>query len=752
MGRDLTNLHISESFQYLLQVSGSEVNDGLGVDVDSLNLDIVGTASTASYVAAADVDGTVANATSASFASTASLALELEGGVSLQSVLDTGNTATASIDLDGAINATNVTASFQGDLEGTAATASYVESAQSASYIPGANVDGNVTGSNKVTLTNTAANSNFGIPLVDSTDAGGNTDLLVSTENSLLFNPSTKVFTFADNADIESSGDVNIQGNLTASNASFTSASIGFLESVTGSAKIIGDAFIILNNNTPTERYAGVVVQDSGSTNNTASLEFDGQTNDWFYEYTDDGGVTAEHGVVLFGPGYNTKGAHVYPSNNTILKGTGDHHVVDSSITDDGTLVSIDSDVSASGYISASAFVGDGSALTGVAGLALGDTATSLASALTTNVASAQGAGDVAIGDGAVARGGDAVSIGKDANASSNDAQAVAIGSEADASFSCLALGYRADASNFGIAIGGFTSNQGGISIGRAAQGNNSNILAIGGDARVDGARGIALGNQARTDNDNSIALGYLAKATGSLALSVKINDADLMTATTASQDVTFAGAVTASAFSGDGSGLTGVDGFPFSGSASISGSLEVQMDDVDVAVTVIDGDATGSLVDNLHPTIASSSAQVNHIVTIEQDQYDAITPDENTFYIISDATDEVLPGNLEVSGQIYSPTSAVSVASSTASIDWNDSNFQTLDASAGSIHIDAPTNIKSGTTYTLVITSGSGITGYDSTFKFSEGTAPTFSGGTDILTMVSDGTNLYGTGLANFS
>jgi hypothetical protein len=116
--------------------------------------------------------------------------------------------------------------------------------------------------------------------------------------------------------------------------------SFTYLESVTGSAKIIGDAYIILNNNTPAERYAGLVVQDSGSAGVTASLEFDGQNNDWFYEYSDDGGVTTDHGVVLFGPEYNTKGSPTYPTSNRLVKGNGDHHIVDSSITDNGTTVS----------------------------------------------------------------------------------------------------------------------------------------------------------------------------------------------------------------------------------------------------------------------------------------------------------------------------------------------------------------------------------------------------------------------------
>jgi hypothetical protein len=52
----------------------------------------------------------------------------------------------------------------------------------------------------------------------------------------------------------------------------------------------------------------------------TASLEFDGQTNDWFYEYSDDGGATTDHGAVLFGPEYNTKGSPTYPLVIDLLK------------------------------------------------------------------------------------------------------------------------------------------------------------------------------------------------------------------------------------------------------------------------------------------------------------------------------------------------------------------------------------------------------------------------------------------------
>lgn len=128
--------------------------------------------------------------------------------------------------------------------------------------------------------------------------------------------------------------------------------SFAYIESVTGSAKIIGDAYIVLNNNTPSERFAGIQIYDSGSAGVTASLEFDGQTNDWFYEYSDDNGVTTEHGVVLFGAEYSTKGNPTYPTNNIIQKGNGGHHLLDSNISDNGTTITLNSNVQVNGNIS----------------------------------------------------------------------------------------------------------------------------------------------------------------------------------------------------------------------------------------------------------------------------------------------------------------------------------------------------------------------------------------------------------------
>jgi hypothetical protein len=129
-------------------------------------------------------------------------------------------------------------------------------------------------------------------------------------------------------------------------------ASFGYIESVTGSAKIIGDAFIILNNDTPAERYAGIIVVDSGSINTTASLQFDGQTNDWFYEYNS--ASIVDHAVVLFGPEYSTIGNPTYLTDNRIPKATDRHHLIDSNISDNGTTISLGSNTQVTGSLNVS--------------------------------------------------------------------------------------------------------------------------------------------------------------------------------------------------------------------------------------------------------------------------------------------------------------------------------------------------------------------------------------------------------------
>jgi len=96
MGRNLGPLNIKDSYQELVQISGSILTDGVGVNIDSLTV-------TASHATIADASISASYAqtsTSSSYALTASFA---EGIVTpnLQEVLDAGNVSTTNLILTG---------------------------------------------------------------------------------------------------------------------------------------------------------------------------------------------------------------------------------------------------------------------------------------------------------------------------------------------------------------------------------------------------------------------------------------------------------------------------------------------------------------------------------------------------------------------------------------------------------------------------------------------------------------------------
>ncbi len=107
MGRNLGPLNIKDSYEGLVQISGSQLTDGSGSLISSLDVTAsdATTATTASYVAGANVDGQVASALSSSYALTASFA-ENAPTPTLQQVTDEGNTTTNSIIVTDAQNRT----------------------------------------------------------------------------------------------------------------------------------------------------------------------------------------------------------------------------------------------------------------------------------------------------------------------------------------------------------------------------------------------------------------------------------------------------------------------------------------------------------------------------------------------------------------------------------------------------------------------------------------------------------------------
>ena len=166
----------------------------------------------------------------------------------------------------------------------------------------------------------------------------------------------------------------------------------------------------------------------------------------------------------------------------------------------------------------------------------------------------------------------------------------------------------------------------------------------------------------------------------------------------------------------------------------------------------------TGSFIDNLgqEDIPAASGSQVQHIVNLSQTEYDALTPDANTLYVIDGS--ETL-GDTVVSGSLIGEVTALSIASTTASMDCSTGNYFTLTLANGvDTHLDV-SNIQTGQTINLKLTNNAtaaGTISFGSEFEFEGGTAFTATAATsavDILTFVSfDGTSLQTVGVKNFS
>tara|TARA_R110002110_G_scaffold2253_5_gene10225 strand:- start:843 stop:2654 length:1812 start_codon:yes stop_codon:yes gene_type:complete len=137
-------------------------------------------------------------------------------------------------------------------------------------------------------------------------------------------------------------------------------------------------------------------------------------------------------------------------------------------------------------------------------------------------------------------------------------------------------------------------------------------------------------------------------------------------------------------------------------------------------------------------------------------------------YQVVTTATDQINIGNNIVgsmasadrhtrfSGQTYTET-VVLAAAATVTPNFTNGNVFSLTIDQATL-LENPTNPKDGGTYMVVITqdgTGGRTMTYGTNYKWEGGTAPTLSiaaGAVDILTFVSDGTNMYGLKALNFS
>ncbi len=155
------------------------------------------------------------------------------------------------------------------------------------------------------------------------------------------------------------------------------------LQNISASAVDIGTNIVKLNTSTPSVRFGGISVFDSGSTDGTGSLFYDSENERWIYQKAS--GSSYSGGMLISGPrNTGALGEEVGISLNKLIMGIGGDHISSSNIYHNGNDTSFAGNVEVTGSFKAT--------LTGNA-----TTATTLQTARLINGTSFDGSSDITI-------------------------------------------------------------------------------------------------------------------------------------------------------------------------------------------------------------------------------------------------------------------------------------------------------------------------------------------------------------------
>ena len=154
------------------------------------------------------------------------------------------------------------------------------------------------------------------------------------------FSNTSNAVSFSSTGSLYSDGGMRITKDLYVSGTSyfnnvtvFGTQSVAYISS---SQLNIGTNIISVNTDTPSIRFGGLAVYDSGSTSLTGSILWDSEDNQWIY--SNPSGSTYDSAVFLVGPrNVGVLGNEPGISCNFLSKGNGLHHMTSSGIFEDGT-------------------------------------------------------------------------------------------------------------------------------------------------------------------------------------------------------------------------------------------------------------------------------------------------------------------------------------------------------------------------------------------------------------------------------
>ena len=260
------------------------------------------------------------------------------GALTLQTVTDTGNTTTNDISVGTVSIGSGETLTFTGNA---------AIQTNNNSFELDADINANGAGFINLRTSNVtrAQVNNTGVVVTGDLDTNDVTIDEWGSVSASLSSISTQATAIPTLDQVTSAGNVT-SNSITVQDITVNgTGSFAYIQSVTGSAKIFGDAYLVLNSNAPAERYAGIKVYDSGSTGETGSLEYDSVDNHWFYESVNDGYAA----VLMSGP-KASRGALSVPTSGSLVLAVG-NHLYSSNVSDLDGQVTINSDTTINGDI-----------------------------------------------------------------------------------------------------------------------------------------------------------------------------------------------------------------------------------------------------------------------------------------------------------------------------------------------------------------------------------------------------------------